>query len=204
MGAVLAGGAGHRLGGSKATVQLNRRPLIAYALEAVWHGLGDAVVVAKMSTELPPLAGISVWVEPEEPQHPLAGLVHALSMAGERSVLVCACDLPLLTPALIRDLAEVEQGRAPAVVACAGEQLQPLLGCYRPEALPPLAAALRHPGVRLTDAVAGLEPEIYEVPDPLLLFNVNTPEDLLQASVLLRERRARPELPRRDQPNVKS
>jgi molybdopterin-guanine dinucleotide biosynthesis protein A len=191
VGAVLAGGAGRRLGGAKATVRLNRRPLISYPLEAVWRGLGNAVVVAKMGTELPPLPGTSVWIEPEEPRHPLAGLVHALRMAGDRSVLVCAGDLPLITPKLIAELALAEAGGALAVVACAGEQLQPLLGCYRQEALPRLVAALGRPDVRLTEVVAGLEPELYEVPDPLLLFNVNTPEDLLQAGALLTARRGR-------------
>jgi molybdopterin-guanine dinucleotide biosynthesis protein A len=168
---------------------VNRRPLISYPLEAVWQGVGQPVVVAKIDTELPALPGISVWVEPPEPSHPLTGLVHALSMAGGCPVLVCACDLPLLTPELVRDLARADARGAPAVIAWAEGRPQPLLGCYRPEALPRLAAALRDPGVRLTDAVAGLDPGRYEVRDPSLLFNVNTPDDLLQASALLAERR---------------
>ena len=206
MGAVLAGGAGQRLGGSKAMVRLNRRPLISYPLEAICRGLGHAVVVAKMRTELPPLAGISVWIEPDEPLHPLAGLVHALSLAGGRAVLSCPCDLPLVTPTLIRELALADLSRAPAVVARAGPRIQPLLGCFGPQALPRLAAAMREPGGRVTDVVAGLDPELHEVSDPLLLFNVNTPEDLLQASMMVTERRGRrPRRPAgRDQPNVKS
>jgi len=49
IGAVLAGGAGRRLGGSKATVQLGGRPLLAYALGALRgaleHGRGAVVVL---------------------------------------------------------------------------------------------------------------------------------------------------------------
>jgi molybdopterin-guanine dinucleotide biosynthesis protein A len=194
---------GQRLGGAKATVRLNRRPLIAYPIEAVWRALGNVVVVAKIDTELPPLPGVSVWIEPDEPRHPLAGVVHALSMASERPVLICACDLPLITPRLVRDLVRASGG-APAVVARGAGRPQPLLGCYRPEALARLSAALAQPGMRLTDAVHGLGPDIYDIPDPSLLFNVNTPEDLLQASALVTACRGRRVARSPDQPNVKS
>jgi molybdopterin-guanine dinucleotide biosynthesis protein A len=204
VGAVLAGGLGQRLGGSKATVRLNHRPLISYPLEAVWRGLGNVVVVAKADTELPPLPEVSVWVEPDEPRHPLSGLIHALSMARGRPVLVCACDMPLLTADLVRDLAAADAGGAPAVIASVEGRLQPLLGCYRPDALPGLRAALDEPGPRMTDAVARLHPRLYEVPDPRLLFNVNAPEDLLQAGALLAGMGRRGRCRAKDQPNVKS
>jgi molybdopterin-guanine dinucleotide biosynthesis protein A len=204
LGAVLAGGQGRRLGGAKATVRLNRRPLVSYPLEAVWRGLGNVVVVAKPDTELPPLPGVEVWVEPDEPQHPLTGVVHALSMAEGRPVLICGCDLPLLEPGLVRDLARADAGGAPAVIASLEGRLEPLLGRYQSEALPGLADALRDPGVRLTDAVAALAPFRYEVPDARLLFNVNTPEDVLQASALLAGKSQRGSARGCDQPNVKS
>ena len=46
--------------------------------------------MAKPSTELPSLPGVTVWVEPESPSHPLLGIMHALSLAEGRPVLVCA------------------------------------------------------------------------------------------------------------------
>src|SRR5256885_1284659 len=102
LGAVLAGGLGRRLGGSKATVALAGRPLISYPLQALRSALGAVVVVAKGDTQLPDGLEAPVWVEPEHPRHPLTGLVHALSLAGGRPVLVCACDLPLVTEELVR------------------------------------------------------------------------------------------------------
>src|SRR5215210_7377438 len=97
IGAVLAGGRSRRMGGSKATADLGGRPLLAWPLEALRAVLGDVVVVAKGSTELPPL-DVPVWVEPDEPMHPRAGIVHALERAHGRAVLACAVDLPLVTP----------------------------------------------------------------------------------------------------------
>jgi molybdenum cofactor guanylyltransferase len=184
------------MGGAKAAAPLNDRALISYPLRAVRQALGSAVIVAKAETPLPPVPGVEVWVEPAEPRHPLAGLVHALRSAQGRAVLVCACDLPLVTPEVVSALAQIDGGGAPAVIARSGTSMQPLLGCYRPEALPRLTPALNDPGVRLTDAVRSLGPAFHEVGDPEVLFNVNTPEDVLEAGALLARRP--------DQPNVKS
>jgi len=55
VGVVLAGGAGRRIGGDKATVELAGRPLLLYPLAAVRAVLRDVAVVAKRVTALPPL-----------------------------------------------------------------------------------------------------------------------------------------------------
>ena len=195
VGVVLAGGLGRRIGGAKALVELNRRALISYPLEAVWRALGNVTIVAKIDTKLPSLPGVTVWVEPQEPHHPLTGIVHALGMADGRAVLVCAADMPLVTAKLVAAIAHADPGGAPAVVASISGELQPLLGCYQPSALTPLAGA--RAGIALREAVAALRPVTYEVGDRDALFNVNSPDELLQASVLLDRARAR-------YPNVKS
>jgi molybdenum cofactor guanylyltransferase len=183
VGVVLAGGLGRRIGGSKALVKLNRRPLISYPLEAVWRALGNVAIVAKIDTKLPTLPGVAVWIEPDEPRHPLTGIVHALVMSEGRAVLVCAADMPLVSAELVAAIACADPGPAPAVVASAGGELQPLLGCYHPRALELLAGA--EAGIPLREAVAAIGPVTYEVTDPNALFNVNSPADLLQASAML-------------------
>jgi molybdopterin-guanine dinucleotide biosynthesis protein A len=184
LGAVLAGGAGTRLGGAKALARLAGEPLLCHPLRALREAVGEAVVVAKRSTALPGLPdGVDVWLEPDEPRHPLAGVAHALDRAGGRAVLVVAVDLPLVTAALLRDLAARDAGGAAAVVAAAGGEPQPLCARYEPAALGPLRAAL--PGGRVRDAVAALDPVLVEVADPLALTNVNTPADLARAEALL-------------------
>jgi molybdenum cofactor guanylyltransferase len=189
VGVVLAGGLGRRIGGGKAVVELNRRALITYPLEAVWRALGNVTIVAKIDTTLPSLPGVTVWVEPQEPRHPLTGIVHALGMSEGRPVLVCAADMPFVTAQLVRGIARADPGGAAAVVASAAGQLQPLLGCYQPGALEPLARARARAPLRET--VAALGAARYEVEDPDLLFNVNSPDELLQASAMLDRTRAR-------------
>ena len=111
IGVILAGGQGRRIGGSKAIVKLRGRPLIVYALEAVASVLGEVAVIAKPDTELPSLSGVTVWIEPEAPQHPVVGIKHALALANGRPVFICAADLPLVTPALIERIAHDESSR---------------------------------------------------------------------------------------------
>jgi molybdenum cofactor guanylyltransferase len=193
MGVILAGGLGRRIGGSKAVVQLAGQPLISYPLEAVRTALSDVAVIAKADTQLPSLPGVTVWVEPDSPRHPVVGIVQALALAEGRSVVVCASDLPFVTPELIYRLATADLGKSPAVVACRGTDVQPLLGCYAPRAIDPLRNGLPAEAP-VRELVASLHPRMLEVGDPELLFNINSPEDLLHAAAILdgRARASRP------------
>jgi molybdenum cofactor guanylyltransferase len=190
IGAILAGGAGRRLGGDKAIVELHGTPLICYPLEAARAALEDVVIVAKPSTRLPGLRGVSVWLEPAVPRHPLVGITQALALADGRPVVVCPADLPFVTAGLLRRIAAADPGRAPAVVVVAGGAPQPLLGCYQPGALELLAPAARAASAPLREAVAALHPVLLEVEDPEELFTVNSPDDLLIAAGMLDRRRA--------------
>ncbi len=189
IGAILAGGAGLRIGGDKAIVELQGRPLICYPLEAARQALKDVAIIAKADTQLPTLSGVTVWIEPALPRHPLVGITQALALADGRPVVTCAADLPFVTPELFRRLARANPGRAPAVIACARGAMQPLLGCYQPMALDllsPEARAARRP---LQETIAAIDPVLLEVDDPEELFNVNSPDDLLMAAALLDRRR---------------
>jgi molybdopterin-guanine dinucleotide biosynthesis protein A len=190
IGAIMAGGAGLRIGGQKATVELDGKPLICYPLEAVAQVVSRVAILAKAGTKLPSVSGVAVWIEPESPRHPVVGITQALALAGGRPVLVCAGDLPFVTPELIRRLVRTNPGSSPAVVACAEGRMQPLLGCYQPRALDLLAAAARAASGRLMEIVAGIDPVLLEVDDPEELFDVDTPDDLLQAAAMLDRRRA--------------
>jgi molybdopterin-guanine dinucleotide biosynthesis protein A len=189
VGAILAGGAGLRIGGEKATVELHGKPLICYPLEPLAQVLGKVAILCKTSTRLPAISGATVWIEPERPRHPLVGITQALALAGGRPVLVCAADLPFVTPELIRRLVRADPGRAPAVVACAQGAMNPLLGCYQPRALQLLAGPARTATDPLLETIATIEPVLLEADDPEELFDVDTPDDLLLAAAMIDRRK---------------
>jgi molybdopterin-guanine dinucleotide biosynthesis protein A len=185
LGVVLAGGDGRRIGGDKAIVELEGRPLILYPLEALHEVCDEVAVVAKRDTVLPSLGGVAdVWIEPDEPRHPICGVVHALGLSRGRPVLVVAVDLPLVDAATLRLLVDAADGGAPAVIPRAHGRLQPFCALYAPGALRGLESF--DPEERATDVVERLGAMIVEPDDDMAFFNVNRPEDLLQASVLLR------------------
>ena len=178
LGAVLAGGAASRFGGAKATLELGGRPLISYPLAALAQAGIGAVVVAKADSPLPPLA-VELVTEPDEPRHPLAGVVAALRHAGSRGSLVAPCDAPFLSPMLVQVLASAQVTTA---VRSAG-RIHPLVAFYPASALDRLESAVAS-GESATSALEALDPEWIEAPERET-FNVNTPADLERAEDLI-------------------
>ena len=181
----MAGGRSSRMGRSKAAVELSGLPLIAYPIGAARAAGLEPFVVAKADSELPPL-DCEVLAEPAEPTHPLTGIVAALEHAGEPLVVI-ACDVPLVPPALLADLADRE---APLAVP-ADPRPQPLIARYDPVLLPRLRAALTmgEPLSRLAveleaEGIAGAELSRYGDP-ATMLANVNDRRGLARVEALL-------------------
>jgi len=172
LGAIIAGGASSRFGSEKALALLDEKPLIAHAAAALEPFATTVVVCGREWGGLPslpdrPLPGLG----------PLGGIAAALLHAeasGYTHVLTIGCDMPRVPAALIADLI----ARAPAYCGDA-----PILGCWRADAAPMLAARLAgHVGgakngalsIRRWADAAGAT----ALPAPAPLFNVNTPADL--------------------------
>ena len=191
-GVVLAGGAGRRMApaGVKAAVLLGGRPLAAYPVAALAAVCDRVAVVCKNETELPDLRPAERWEEPDEPRHPLAGILFALERAAG-PVLVCAADMPFVTPAACRSLLAAAAGRGAAVpraaVAVSDGALEPLLGVYAPGAAETLAAA--PPDAPLRAAVEALDPARVALP-ARITASVNTPEELAEAEAAVAGRSA--------------
>jgi len=166
------------MGSPKALVELGGRPLVAWPIAAALDAGLDAVVVAKPGSPLPPL-DVPVWPEPEQPVHPLAGVVAALERAGARGIVALACDMPFVPAELIARLAALD-----AVAAAPPGEAFPAR--YEPAALGVLRAGLEREAP-LREVLAELGPlavDAGEAPDALL--GINDPESLARAAALLR------------------
>jgi molybdenum cofactor guanylyltransferase len=167
--AVLAGGRGRRMGAPKPLAELDGVPLVEHPLAAAAAAGLRAVVVAKAGTPLPP--GLEVWHEPDEPVHPLLGIVTALERAGGPVVAV-ACDMPFVTAGLLARLAE-----GPEAAVIVHGRLEPFPARYEHAWLPALRAALADEApVRAT--LEALAPATVSFDDAGVLRSVDTPADL--------------------------
>ena len=132
--------------------------------------------------------------EPDEPRHPLTGLIAMLRASGGRGVVAIACDMPLVPAKLLTWISRLDEEIA--VCEVDGE-IEPLLGRYSPSTADALEAALAR-GAPMREAVAALGPfviteeKLVRFADPRrIVFNVNTPEDVAAAEDLLAGRTSR-------------
>jgi molybdenum cofactor guanylyltransferase len=167
------------MGEPKAKASLRGAPLITWPLRAMHDAGLEAIVVAKRGSDLPPLE-VPLWIEPDEPSHPLTGIVAALEQ-GRRPLVVCGCDLPFVPATLIAALASREET---LVAVEADGRLHPLLGRYDPRLVADLRAArdAQRSMHAVVEELGGTTLDARSFGDPeRVIFNVNTAADLRRA-----------------------
>ena len=187
--AILAGGRARRLGGAdKARLAIGGARIIDRQLAALAAVADDIRIVANDRERYAGL-GLRVIADVVPEAGPLGGLYSALLDATHDRMLILACDLPFVTPALLQRLVE-ESGTGEeidAVVPRSARGLEPLCALYWTRA----AAAARVRIDRGDLQVAGLLADLRvrelgrEALAPYdggsLFENVNTPHDHARA-----------------------
>jgi hypothetical protein len=163
-GFVLAGGRSTRMGRDKALLPWGAGTLLEHIAGVVRETLGNVAVIGREIPDLIPDCG------------PLGGLLTALQNTDADRVLIVACDMPHLTPELLRDLG---RGDADAMVAETDGRLHPLCASYHRRVLPLVEALVVQRSLKMHDFLSQIQ--VQRVPaDAKLLKNLNTPEDLPQ------------------------
>ena len=181
--AVLAGGASSRMGRPKAGLAYGAGTLLEFQARRLAESFEEVVVVVK---EAPAFAvGPARIVLDRTPEvAAIHGLARALEEARDR-IFVLAVDLPALTPAVARRIAERSLSTdALALVPRAGGRLQPLAAVWRHAALPELERRAAGGQRSLRDLAAAVGAEILEEadwrdadPSGTAFANLNTLED---------------------------
>jgi len=198
--AILAGGQSRRMGTDKALLRLmpDGPALIELVLAAVRAVADDVFLVANDDR----LAQLGLRTVPDAfpGAGSLGGIYSAVAGARGEHCLVVACDMPFLSPPLLRALADTPRDYdvlAPYLEVGMNRQggtkgvYETLHAIYGREALPAMRARLVaeqyrivgfFPEVRVRafseDAVRALDPQLRS------FFNVNTPERLAEARIL--------------------
>jgi len=181
--AVLAGGASKRMGRSKAALPYGATTLLEFQTTRLAALFEEVLVVAKERPAFP--AGPARVVLDAAPDHAaIHGLARALEETRDR-VFVLAVDLPAVTPALLRAIAErALESEAAAVLPRAGGRLQPLAGVWRRAAAGEAARRIARGELSLHGLAEAVGAEILDEaewkevdPSGTAFANLNTLED---------------------------
>jgi len=196
--AIMAGGQSLRMGRDKASLEFGGMTLLE---RTVCLGLQTCRRVMVIGRTVPadwPLALNVDFIPDAGPAYmgPAAGILTALDRAGA-AVLALACDMPLLTAALLEQLyaahrAAAGPGGPPAATLAARRPdggpilAEPLLAVYTPAIAPVLREALGRGQRSLQPLAQRPDVQLWLVAGALgrQLLNVNDPEALAAASMV--------------------
>ena len=162
------GGASRRFGRPKALAELRGETLAERAWRLLGAACDERLAVGKVADGL--ALSFALLDDGSDVRAPLAGLVAGLRAATHEVCVAVPVDMPLLTIAALRQLADACRD---AAVPPTG----PLPGAYRRSALPTLERRLADGRLALRDALDELDTATVEL-DLKLLVNVNTQAEL--------------------------
>ncbi|MGH2512811.1 MAG: molybdenum cofactor guanylyltransferase [Candidatus Limnocylindrales bacterium] len=197
-GAIIAGGAGRRMGIDKRGLIVEGVPLLRRVADVLAEVVDEIIVACRPESPPEPglLAGLEVRLVFDRlvDAGPLAGLESALREARNDLVVVVAGDMPWVAPEILRLLlAEARRRPSASCVALRTERgLEPLLAVYRRSTLAQVTGLLASGQRRMHALLDALEPaevglEAWHRADPSgrTALNLNDPADLARLEARL-------------------
>ncbi len=197
---IQAGGASSRMGEDKALKPFLGRPLIQRVVERLSPIANEMIVTTNrpedyqfLRTSTGSVQRLRLAPDLKPGRGALGGLYTAIASATHPLVAVVACDMPFASPALIGAASRLmAQEEADVVIAKTEEGFEPIHAVYRRETcLPAIEAAIDadqwkviawFPQVKVRILTSD-ELKQFD-PDGLAFWNVNTPEEFIQAEQL--------------------
>jgi len=189
--AVLAGGAGRRMGGDKPRRRLNGLRLLDHALNKAHALAGPVILVVRDPAQADGFVETIVLDAPDI-DGPLAGLLAALvwaADAGFDQVLTLACDMPRVPGDLLSRLQSALTAESGVAVAASGGRLHPVCALWRTTAVPVLRRRADEGRLSLQGLSEAVGRVIVDWPaeDDDAFVNINTIDDLALAEAALPE-----------------
>jgi len=179
---ILAGRRSQRMGRSKAFLPFAGKTIIQHLLDTA-SGLFDELFVVANEPDSYSQLGVEILKDILPHRGPLAGILSGLLVAKNTHVFVLACDMPLVTPQLIRDMSQQRHGQD-VLVLSHGQGVEPLLGLYSKACIKPLEESLFADRLKVQDFLDGLKGQTFAYSEDLShpgqlppYFNVNTPQE---------------------------
>ena len=175
---LLAGGESRRMGQPKALLPVETTTLIEWLVARLAPTFEQLLVAARHAGQLPHSLRPHLVTDLHLAAGPLAGVEAGLAASTCDVVVAIACDMPQVTPDLLRRLVKAASAEGiDAAVPRVRGQPEPACAAYRRSAAAPIAAALDAGRFKAAHVLDDLRVAWLDGEDPALFVNLNTPED---------------------------
>jgi molybdopterin-guanine dinucleotide biosynthesis protein A len=189
-GVIQAGGRSTRMGGEpKALMDVGGARIVDRVVRAL-REVSDDLLLVTNTPDLYASLGLPMVPDVFPDSGSLGGIYSGLAAAPGEAALTVACDMPFLSPDVMR-LVTARAGEADVVAPLVGGQWETLHACYGKACLGPIEQRLRAGRLKITGffpdvrVLAVPEDEVARWGRPDVVFmNVNTPDDLARARAL--------------------
>lgn len=194
---ILAGGQSSRMASlrtaPKAFLRVGDETVIERELRALGSVFKDILVI---SNDPEPYIDLGIKVIPDSDRFPgirgpIKGIFSGLHGISGGSAFIVACDMPFISPSLVRWMGKCRR-LYDVVVPRKGGYLEPLFGYYGKSALPQIEDAMGNGISSVQDVFPSMNVKVVEESDIRLFdpdfesfINLNTPEDLARAEAII-------------------
>lgn len=189
---ILAGGKGRRLGRDKTAILLNGESIISRLISFL-NRLRFQEIVVVYGTDVKPSEQPAREVKDLLPgRGSLGGIYTGLTNSSGEFTFVMACDMPFpSSPLILYLLDRAVSGEYDCVIPSPSGRLEPLFAVYRKTCIPVIREQINNGDLK----ISGILPSLHTLvitdtdldrfdPEHLSFFNINTPDDLIQAQTI--------------------
>lgn len=186
---IQAGGQSSRMGEDKALKPFLGRPLVQRVVERL-SPIADEVIVTTNRPDDYQFLNLRLFPDLKPGRGALGGLYTAIASAAHPIVAVVACDMPFASATLIEGMTQIlVKNEADVVIAKSEEGYEPIHAVYRRETcLPAIEAAIEADQWKVIAWFPQVKVHTLTVqdirqydPSGLAFWNVNTPEEFMEA-----------------------
>lgn len=196
-GLILAGGQSRRYGRDKAFALLGNKPLVEYVIEALAPVAGSLYIIADSAERFSGLSDLVKIVIDEVPGlGPLGGLYTGLKATPDEYCVTAPCDSPFIDSRLIQYMLKTAaDNKVDALIPSYEGHLHTVNAVYSQRCLPAIESSIDDGLFRIASIFDRVK--IMYVDDDtingftdggLSFFNVNAPNDMVEAEQILSER----------------
>lgn len=190
-GVILAGGQNKRFNGqNKAFLRIGEKRIVDRLLDVFAKRFDQIVLVTNDPTAYMDVDALIVS-DHYSVRSSLNGLHAGLFAATHEHAFFAACDTPFVQGALIRRVLESIERKADIIIPSTSAGYEPMFAVYKKTCLPTMKWQLEHGRLKIDGLFRKVrvktvvENDLREAdPELISFFNINTPEDLVQAEAL--------------------